>query len=255
MIVLERVGKRFGDRTALAELSLRVAPGEVVALVGPNGAGKSTALRILAGVLRPSAGRAAIGGRDVVREAEAARRCLGYLPQKLGVPPGTVVRDLAALVAGVRGQPRAAAERELAALGLEDRLGATLGELSGGQRQRVMLALATLGPVAALLLDEPAISLDSEGAEEMRAAIRAAKARGVAVLFASHYLHDVAALADRMAVMVDGRAVATGTLDELAAAAGVPRGEAAGEAPIERIYRVLVARGRAGLRLVRETAA
>src|SRR5581483_3299330 len=219
-----RAGKRFGERTALAELSLRVAPGEVVALVGPNGAGKSTALRILAGVLRPSAGRAAIGGHDVVREAEAARRRLGYLPQKLGVPPGTVVRDLAVLVAG-------------------------------GQRQRVMLALATLGPVAALLLDEPAISLDTEGAEEMRAAIRAAKARGVAVLFASHYLHDVAALADRMAVMVDGRAVATGTLDELAAAAGVPRGEAAGEAPIERIYRVLVARGRAGLRLVRETAA
>ncbi len=246
MIVLDRVAKRFGTLTALEAFSVRVAAGEVVALVGPNGAGKSTALRILAGVIGPSGGTAAIAGWDVVREAPAARCQLGYLPQKLGVPPSTVVGDLAALVAAIRGVRRADAERELAALGLGDRLGATLAQLSGGQRQRVMLALATLGPVAALLLDEPSISLDSEGAEEAREAIREARRRGVAVLFASHHLHDVAALADRIVVLVDGRAVAQGTLDELAAAAGTPRGEAMGEAPIDRIYRVLVTRGRVG---------
>ena len=255
MIVLDRVAKRFGDRLALAELSLRVGAGEVVALVGPNGAGKSTALRILAGVIRPTGGDGAIGGWDVVRHASAARRQLGYLPQKLGIPPATVVGDLAALFGAVRGVTRADVVRQLAELGLGDRLGATLAQLSGGQRQRVMLALATLGPVTALLLDEPSISLDADGAEEVRQAIRDARRRGVAVLFASHHLHDVAALADRIVVMVDGRAVAQGSLDELAAAAGVPRGEAASEAPIDKIYRVLVTRGRASLRLVEEDAA
>jgi ABC-type multidrug transport system ATPase subunit len=255
VIVLERLAKRFDSRVALADVSLRVGAGEVVALVGPNGAGKSTALRILAGVIRPSSGAAAIAGRDVVHAARAARRRLGYLPQKLGVAPGTVVADLAALVAAVRGVTAAEATRALDAVGLGDRLDATLGALSGGQRQRVILTLATLGPVTALLLDEPSISLDSEGAEEARDAIRQAKRRGVAVLFASHHLQDVAALADRIVVMVEGRAVAQGTLAELAAAAGVAPGVAVAEAPIDAIYRVLVTRGRAALRLVREDAA
>ena len=254
MIVLDRVAKRFDSHTALVKLSLRVRAGEVVALVGPNGAGKSTALRILAGVIRPTSGVATIGGVDVVTDGCAARRRLGYLPQKLGVPPATVVGDLVALVAGIRGVPPADAGRALAAAGLGARGGDAVAQLSGGERQRVMLALATLGPVRALVLDEPSISLDVEGAEEVREAIREARRRGVAVLFASHHLHDVAALADRIVVMVDGRVAALGTLDELAAAAGVPRSEAAGEAPIDRIYRVLVTRGRARLHLVEDAA-
>jgi ABC-type multidrug transport system ATPase subunit len=255
VIVLDRLSKRFDARPALDALSLRVSKGEVVALVGPNGAGKSTALRILAGVIRPTTGTASIDGADVVRHPDTARRPLGYLPQKRGVPAGTVVGDLAALVAALRGVTPAEARGAIAALGLGDRLDATLGQLSGGERQRVMLALATLGPVSALALDEPSISLDVDGSEEVRGAIRDAKRRGVAVLFASHHLHDVAALADRIAVMVAGRVAAHGTLQELAAAAGIPSGDALGEAPIDRIYRVLVTRGRAGLRLMTEDAA
>ena len=255
MIVLDHLAKRFDTHEALADLSLRVAAGEVVALVGPNGAGKSTALRVLAGVIRPTGGAAAIGGVDVGTDGCAARRRLGYLPQKLGVPPATVVGDLVALVAAIRGVPTADAGRALAAAGLGARRGATIAQLSGGERQRVMLALATLGPVAALVLDEPSISLDVEGAEEVREAIREGRRRGVAVLFASHHLHDVAALADRIVVIVDGRVAAHGTLDELAATAGVPRDGPAGEAPIDRIYRVLVTRGRAWLHLVAEDAA
>ena len=255
MIALDRLTKRFESRTALEGLSLQVAAGEVVALVGPNGAGKSTALRILAGVIRPTHGTATIGGADVERQPDAARRGLAYLPQRLGVALATVVGDLATLVAAVRGMSFHDAEQALARLGLSDRLGASLGQLSGGERQRVMLALATLGPVSALVLDEPSISLDTEASEEVRETILRAKSRGAAVLFASHHLQDVAALADRIVVMVDGRVAAQGTLDELAVAAGVPRGEVAGEAPIDRIYRVLVTRGRAGPRLVVEDAA
>jgi ABC-type multidrug transport system ATPase subunit len=243
MIQLIGAGKRFGERVALDHLSLHVGPGEVVALIGPNGAGKSTALRILAGIIRPTAGSGSVAGLDVVRQEVKARRHLGYLPQKLGVPAATVVGDLADLVAAVRRVAPAEARRALEAAGLGDRLEATLGQLSGGQRQRVMLTLATLGPVAALLLDEPGISLDTEGAEEVREVIRAARSRGVAVLFASHHLADVAALADRIVVLVGGRAVADGSVAELALAAGVPRSDAVEllEPPIERIYRVLAA--------------
>jgi len=259
MIDIRGFAKHFGERCALAPLDLRVAPGEVVALVGPNGAGKSTLLRCLAGTLAPSAGTASVAAWDVVKDGVAARRHLGYLPQRLGVPSTTVVADLAALIAAARGVPGRAARACLAEAGLEDRLGATLGELSGGQRQRVLLALATLGGVDALLLDEPSISLDAEGADEVREAIRAARQRGAAVLFASHHLHDVAALADRIVVMVGGRVTALGSLPDLAAAAGVrwSGDREAVDPPIERIYRVLVTRGRetSPLRVVRGSAA
>ena len=137
MIDLRGVAKHYGERTALAPLDLRVAPGEVVALVGPNGAGKSTCLRILAGTIAPSGGTATVAGRDVARDGVAARRHLGYMPQRLGVPPTTVVADLAALIAAVRGVPRADAIACLTEAGLDDRLGAALAELSGGQRQQI----------------------------------------------------------------------------------------------------------------------
>lgn len=246
MIALRGAWKRFGARTVLEPLDLDVAAGEVVALVGPNGAGKSTVLRILAGTIRPTGGAAAIGGRDVVARGAEARRVLGYLPQRLGVPATTVLRDLAALVAAARAVPLADALERLGDVGLGDRLDATLAQLSGGQRQRAMLALTALGRVEALLLDEPSISLDTDGAEEVRAEIRQARSRGTAVLFASHHLHDVARLADRIAVLVAGRVAAQGTLADLASAAGVPWSEVTAEAPIERIYRILVGRQLAG---------
>ncbi|HEX6434029.1 MAG TPA: ABC transporter ATP-binding protein [Gemmatimonadales bacterium] len=259
MIRIDALHKSYGGSRALEPLSLEVASGEVVALVGPNGAGKSTTLRVLAGLIQPSGGRASIGGHDVVRDRAAARRQVGYLSQHTGAPLSTIVGDLTALVARVRGIAVTDAVESLTRSGLEDRLECTLGELSGGQRQRAMVTLATLGPVTALLLDEPSISLDSEGSEHVRLAIRQARARGTAVLFASHHLHDVAVLADRIVVMVEGRVVAQGTLSELALAAGVPCDAGVTDSPIERIYRVLVRRGRdsaaARPAIIREVAA
>lgn len=232
MIELRQVWKRFGDRVALRPMDLGVRPGEIVALVGPNGAGKSTALRILAGVVQPTGGTATVDGT------------VAYVAQRLGVPQTTVVADLAALVASARGLSRSAVHAALASAGLGDRMRSALRDLSGGQRQRVLLALATVGNVGALLLDEPSISLDLEGAEDIRDAIAAARQRGAAVLFSSHHLHDVAMLAERIVLLVDGGIVAQGSLAELAAAAGVPWGAALADPPIERIYRVLVERSR-----------
>ncbi len=232
MIELKGVWKQYGDRVALHPLNLVVRPGETVALVGPNGAGKSTALRMLAGTVHASGGTASAGPH------------VAYLPQRLGVPDSTAVADLAALVAATRGLPLDVMREALAKAGLADRERARLGELSGGQRQRVMLALATAGDVGALLLDEPGISLDVEGAEDVREAIEVARRRGAAVLFASHHLHDVACLAQRIVLLVAGQVVAQGSLPELAAAAGVPWSAGLTDPPIERVYRVLVGRTR-----------
>lgn len=239
-IELRGVRKLYGHHVALDGLDLTVARGEVVALVGPNGAGKSTALRILSGAIHPSSGIARIGGREVTMDPLGARELLGYLPQRLGVPLATVVRDLAALVSTSRGLPADAGARALAESHLGNRLDATLGQISGGQRQRVMLVLATLGAVEALLLDEPSISLDTEGAEEVRDAISATRFDGGSILFASHHLSDVARLADRIVVMVEGRVVACGTVEELAHRAGVTWDPRQPDAPIERIYRNLI---------------
>jgi len=259
MITVRQLTKRFGERIALAPVDLDVRAGETVALVGPNGAGKSTLLRLLAGIITPSGGSAQIDGRDIVTAGPEARRRLGYLPQRLGVPGSTVLADLARLVAAVRGLHASVAFEALDRAGFGLRLGSPLVELSGGQRQRAMLELAGLGDVGVVLLDEPSISLDADGAEDVRQAIRAARARGAAVLFASHHLHDVALLADRIVLLVEGRAVMTGTIGELATAAGVAWHPDDTDPPIERIYRILVGRSRDGdaksLRLVRSDAA
>lgn len=232
MIRLDQVWKRYGDRIALRPMDLLVRSGEVVALVGPNGAGKSTALRILAGTVHASGGTATITGS------------VAYVSQRLGVPETTVIGDLAALVAAARGLTLETVASALVTAGLAGRMQAKLSELSGGQRQRVMLALATAGDIDALLLDEPSISLDVEGAEEVRSAIAAARRRGAAVLFASHHLHDVALLAERIVLLVEGQVVAQGSIAELAAAAGVPWSASLADPPIERVYRVLVSRSR-----------
>jgi len=259
MITVRQLTKRFGERIALAPMDLDVRPGETVALVGPNGAGKSTLLRLLAGIITPSGGTAEIDGQDIVSAGPAARRRLGYLPQRLGVPGSTVLADLARLVATVRGlQPSVALLCDLTRFPREG-LTRYPVELSGGQRQRAMLELAGLGDVGVVLLDEPSISLDADGAEEVRQAIRAARAREAAVLFASHHLHDVALLADRIVLLVEGLAITAGTIGELAAAAGVAWHPDDTDPPIERIYRILVGRSREGepkpLRLVRSDAA
>lgn len=247
MIRVEGLTKAYGRHPVLQGVDLQVASGEVLALVGPNGAGKSTTLRILAGVIGADAGIATIDG--IPAADPRARRALGYLPQKPGVAGNTSLLALANLVAQVRHLPPGAGESLLARLGFASRRGSSLGELSGGQRQRFMLALATLGPVSSLLLDEPGISLDADGAEDVHQRIHEARCRGTAVLFTSHHLSDVAILADRIAVMVEGSIAAQGTMAELARRAGVTW--AAGIPPsLEMVYRKLVARSHTSVREV-----
>ncbi len=219
IVTVAGVTRRFGARTALADVSFTVAAGELCGLVGGNGAGKTTLLRVMAGFLDADRGRVELAGCDVATAPQRAAARRGYLVEGAPLPPelgvGAYLRARARLRGAALDLPAALAE-----VGLAGRAGDALGTLSKGQRQRVAWVEANLGAPPVLLLDEPAAGLD----EEERAAVRdrLAAGRGArTVVWASHELADVEAVADRIVVMVGGAVAAAGPLAALRAAAGV----------------------------------
>ena len=219
MVALELVDavKRYGARAALAGVSLRLAAGEALGLLGPNGAGKTTALRLLLGFARARAGGVSLFGRDP-REP-AARRGVGYLPERLVLPDRATVHGFLRLQAGLAGIDAAARNAEvdavLAMVGLAERARERIGDLSKGLRQRLGFANALLGRPQLLILDEPTSGLDPLGVRDARTWILAARERGAALLVSSHGLSEVERTCDRIAILDEGRLVASGALAEL----------------------------------------
>ena len=220
MVTLELAGaeKRYGARTALAGVSLRLAAGEALGLLGPNGAGKTTALRLLLGFTRASGGGVSLRGRDP--SDPAARRGVGYLPERLVLPERATVRGFLRLQAALAGLAAPARDAEvdgaLATVGLADRARERIGGLSKGLRQRLGFANALLGSPDLLILDEPTSGLDPLGIRDARGWIQAARARGAALLVSSHGLSEVERTCDRIAILNEGRLAASGALADLA---------------------------------------
>jgi Cu-processing system ATP-binding protein len=210
--------KRYGAVAALDDLSLDARAGEIVALIGPNGAGKSTCLKTLVGLVRPDAGELEVDGVDLRARPREGRARLGYLPQDVVFPGRVSGRRAVDLFRKLRGLPAGETDRVLSAVGLGGAAGRAVAAYSGGMRQRLGLAAALLGSPPALVLDEPAISLDPLFHAELRAILGDVRDRGSAVLLTSHLLPEVEALADRIALLREGRLLAQGTLAELAAA-------------------------------------
>ena len=214
---LEGVTQRFGARTALSRLSLSLEPGTALGLLGPNGAGKTTALRLLLGFAKPTEGQVRLHGRDP-REPEA-RRGVGYLPERLAVPDRATVRSFLRLHADLAGVPRHEREAQIRdvmqQVGVADRAGDRLASLSKGLRQRVGFAQAFLGPPSLLLLDEPTSGLDPIGIRDARSWISSARARSCTVLVSSHVLSEVERTCDRVAILNEGRLLASGPLDRV----------------------------------------
>ena len=211
MIVAEQLSKRFGPRAAIEEVSLRVARGEVVGFLGPNGAGKTTTLRILAGVFPPTTGRAFIDGCDVVHDPLAARRRLGYAPERPALYGEMTVEALLAFAAAMRdlagARQRAAIGLAIERAGLEAVRTRRIGALSKGFRQRMGIAVALVGDPPALLLDEPTAGLDPEQSAETRRLIRALGTER-AVLVSSHALAELETISDRVVILYRGRVLA-----------------------------------------------
>jgi sodium transport system ATP-binding protein len=224
MIRFERLSKRYGTVTAVRDLTLEVRPGEVYALLGPNGAGKTTALRCLATLLRPTAGRVSVADVDVVADPIGTRRRIAFLAASMGLYERLSARELVAYFGRLHGlSGRALDDRveELVVLfgidGFADRL---CGSLSTGQRQRVAVARALVHDPPALVLDEPTLGLDVLSGQTIYDFITRERRRGKAILLSTHQMAEVELLADRVGVLTRGELVAEGTTDELIARAG-----------------------------------
>jgi ABC-2 type transport system ATP-binding protein len=211
--------RRFGDVLALDGVSLRVDEGAVVGFVGPNGAGKTTAMRIALGVLAADAGEVRWRGRPV---DGPARRRFGYIPEERGLYPKMRVLEQLVYLARLHGVSRAAARTRaqeiLDALGFADRARDRVENLSLGNQQRVQLAAALVHRPDVLVLDEPFSGLDPVGTDVLVEMLdRERRERGVPIVFSSHQLELVERICDRVAMILDGRIVADGTIEELRA--------------------------------------
>ena len=224
MIEFDRLGKAYGELWAVRGLSLRVAAGEVYALLGANGAGKTTALRCLATLLSPTEGTARIDGRDVRREPLEVRRRLGFLAASMGLYGRLTARELLRYFARLQGIAEGDIDARVADVverfGLHDFADRLCGKLSTGQRQRVSIARAVVHDPPALVLDEPTLGLDVLSSEAILRFIEDARARGRAVIFSTHQMSEVELLADRVGIIAAGRLVAEGTTDEVIARSG-----------------------------------
>lgn len=199
--------RAFGRLRVLRDVDLTLAPGEILAVAGPNGAGKSTLLRVLAGLMRPTAGEVRVLGRLLTRDAADARRTIGLLShQSLLYDDLTLAENLtfAARLYGVPA-PAAAARAALEAAGLAERATDTPRRLSRGLLQRVAIARALLHDPRLLLLDEPFTALDAASADRLRAELRARGSQGLGIVVVTHHLAEVWEIATRVAVMVEGR--------------------------------------------------
>jgi len=215
-VTLEGLSFRYpGSHAGVADVDLTIHPGEMLVCIGPSGCGKTTLLRLVAGFLRPQAGRIAIAGRDMTAADARSRQC-GIVFQSYALFPHMSVRDNVAYPLRVRGVPSAEratrAGKMLELVGLADLAGRLPAALSGGQQQRVALARALVFEPAALLLDEPLSALDAATRVAMRDEIRRVqRERGIATLLITHDQDEALSLADRIAVMRDGRLVQVGT--------------------------------------------
>ena len=210
--------KTFGALVAVEGLTLSVHPGEVFGLLGPNGSGKTTTIRMLCGLLEPSAGGASVAGRDVAREGEVVRQHIGYMSQKYGLYDDLTVVENIRFYAGIYGVTGADGARRITALmestGLTARATQLAGSLSGGWKQRLALACATAHQPKVLFLDEPTAGVDPASRRHFWQRIREYAAAGGTVVVTTHYM-DEAARCDRLAFMSAGHLIALGTPDDV----------------------------------------
>lgn len=217
--------KEFGALVAVEGLDLEVRRGEVFGLLGPNGSGKTTTIRMLTGLMEPTAGEAFVAGVDVRRDPEEVRRRIGYMSQRFGLYEDLTVAENVRFYAGLYGLrgagARARVEQQLAGLGLEGRRDQLAGTLSGGWKQRVALACATTHRPALVFLDEPTAGVDPLSRRQFWDRIGLLAREGTTCVVTTHYM-DEAERCERLAFIARGRLIAVGTPAEITAQFGLP---------------------------------
>ena len=244
MIRTEGVYKRYGRFTAVHPLDLHVRRGELFGFLGPNGAGKTTTIRMIAGVLTPTGGRVLVGGHDVVREPAAARRLIGFIPDRPYVYEKLTGLEFLRFTSGLWGQRGAEAERRaeelLELFDLAPWKHTLVESYSHGMRQKLLISAALVHGPEVIVVDEPMVGLDPKGARLIKDLLRRFVEQGGTVFLSTHTLEIAEALCDRIAILHEGRVRAVGTMDDLR------REAAAGAAGLEEVFLKLTQAERVG---------
>ena len=224
-VAVQGLRKVFGSRVAVEKLDLNILAGEVFGLLGPNGSGKTTTIRMLCGLMTPSAGSATVVGFDVIAYPEQVRRRIGYMSQRFGLYDELTVAEnmrFYASVYGLRGDTlRRRIQEQLGDLGLEERAGQLAGTLSGGWKQRLALACALIHEPELLFLDEPTAGVDPASRRLLWQWIYGLATQGTTVLVTTHYM-DEAERCERLAFLSRGHLIAVGTAGEVLTQFGQP---------------------------------
>jgi len=219
VVRLSRLSKRYGSHPALVDVDLEIDQGEVFGYLGPNGAGKTTTIRILLGLLRPTAGRAEVFGLDTWSDAVAVHARTGYVPGEPGLWERLTGAATITYLARLRADLAQVARAHLLAERLDLDLDRRVGALSKGNKQKLVIVQAFMGDPELVVLDEPTTGLDPLMQQEFHAIVRETTARGGTVLLSSHLLDDVQRTADRVGIIREGRLVTVERLEELRAKA------------------------------------
>ena len=218
-VLIEKLQKNYGQVVAVKDVSFEVEPGEIFGLLGPNGAGKTTTLRALCTLTTPDAGKIEVSGISVTENPKIARQKLGYVAQEVALDKVLTGRELLQLQAALYHIPRSVAKQRidmvLNLLGLQEYADKKTGTYSGGLRKRLDLAAGLLHAPDVLVLDEPTVGLDIDSRFVVWEFLRQLRASGTTVLITSHYLEEIDALADRVAIIDRGTVIAAGTPSQL----------------------------------------
>ncbi len=220
MIEVSHLTKQYGNHLAVDDVSFTVADGQICGLLGPNGAGKSTIMNILTGYLSATSGQVTVAGHPLPEEADAAKACVGYLPEQPPLYPEMTVQEYLTFAAELKGVKKAERKEQVCRAarrtGLEAVLPRLIRSLSKGYKQRVGIAQALLGSPRLIILDEPTVGLDPAQVIEIRKLIREL-GRAHTVILSSHTLSEVQAVCRQILILSKGHLAAAGSLEELTA--------------------------------------
>jgi len=219
IITVQNLTKRFGDLTAVDNLSFEVYDNEIFGFLGPNGAGKSTTLSIIASLLSYDKGEITVGGYPLSRDARKIKALIGLVPQEIALTDNLSARENVAFFAGLYGlrgaSLKAAVAEALAFVGLADHAKTRVSKMSGGMKRRLNIACGIAHHPKIIILDEPTVGVDAQSREHIMESIRTLRSRGATIIYTSHYMPEVQEICDRIAIIDHGKLVAMGTEVEL----------------------------------------
>jgi ABC-2 type transport system ATP-binding protein len=219
LLIVDHIRKSYGDQLAVDGLSFVVEPGQVLGLLGPNGAGKTTTMSIIAGLLQPDEGQLLFQDKPVSRHSATFRKMLGVVPQELAIYPELTAEENLVFFGRLYGlrAPKLndRVDWALDRVGLSSNAKRNANTFSGGMKRRLNFAAALLHEPQLLMLDEPTVGVDPQSRAHLLECVRELRDAGTAIIYASHYMEEVQTLCDRVLIIDHGRALASGTLDEL----------------------------------------